>query len=440
MQKFKFLHVADVHLDVPMQKISTKLNIAADATFLALENLVQFALEKKVDAVIFAGDIWNDEDASLRARLKFKKATDILSKNNISVYVAHGNHDPLTKEFESIQYSENVHVFTENMTSFSFKKEDNLLACIHGISHTQKKETSNLSKLFIKLNECEKEKCFHIHVLHTSLMGNEKEDNYAPCSLADLREKNPHYWALGHIHTFQILNENPEIIFPGSLQGTHINEDNAHGCVYVELKREENSSGVEIIKEFIPLAPLMWLKLEYILEEECEDFVSLQEKIQDYLIEKTEEILNSSQEYLKKYTKQIVVRLTLAGKSYLNSELRDIYKLKELKSSLNEDLVHSNPALYINDIELETVSKEEEKSIEELLKMDSFLAEVLKKGEKLLKISEDEVYAEMEKIYKESPILKGHYKLLPLPKDKDFYKKIIVQAQYLTRQLLEKAE
>ena len=40
----------------------------------------------------------------------------------------------------------------------------------------------------------------NIGLLHTSLDGRPGHDDYAPCSLDDLRSKDYAYWALGHVH------------------------------------------------------------------------------------------------------------------------------------------------------------------------------------------------------------------------------------------------
>ncbi len=436
MQRFKFLHTADLHLDVPMQKLPKQLALGAEASFIALDRLVEIALQKQVDALLFVGDIWNDEDASLKARLRFKKACDILNTNKIEVYVAHGNHDPLTKNFKNIKYPANVHLFPAECSSFDFYKDTKKIACIHGISHASKKESTNLSKLFPQQSRKSKDECFQIHLLHTSLVNNEDEDRYAPCSIADLIEKNPHYWALGHIHKYQVLEKNPYIVFPGALQGTHINEEDEHGCVYVELQRDESNQHVEIVEEFISLAPLLWKKVEYALDPQIDNILEMQEKIHEFLLEEKQKIVDLSQERIE----QIVLRLVFVGKSLINAELRDIYKLKELQLSLNEELAFANPPLYIKDIEVKSENIEEEKNIEMLLKSETFLAEVLQKGQDLYSLDEQALANEMEKIYKEAPILKGHAHLLTLPKQEEFYKDIILRAQYLAAQLLEKPE
>ena len=74
---------------------------------------------------------------------------------------------------------------------------------------------------------------FNIGLLHTSLTGREGHENYAPCSLDDLINKGYDYWALGHVHQFERVADDPPVVFPGCVQGRHIRESGAKGCVLV---------------------------------------------------------------------------------------------------------------------------------------------------------------------------------------------------------------
>ena len=52
-----------------------------------------------------------------------------------------------------------------------------------------------------------------------------------PCSLDDLRRKGYDYWALGHVHGYEVLADDPPIVFAGNLQGRHARETGAKGVV-----------------------------------------------------------------------------------------------------------------------------------------------------------------------------------------------------------------
>jgi DNA repair exonuclease SbcCD nuclease subunit len=63
--------------------------------------------------------------------------------------------------------------------------------------------------------------------------------NYAPCSLAELVAKGYDYWALGHVHQGQVLNERPHVVFPGNLQGRHVREIGPKGACLVSVEEGE---------------------------------------------------------------------------------------------------------------------------------------------------------------------------------------------------------
>ena len=51
----------------------------------------------------------------------------------------------------------------------------------------------------------------------------------------DLRSKAYDYWALGHVHEFEIVSTDPYVVFPGNVQGRTIRETGAKGAVIVTV-------------------------------------------------------------------------------------------------------------------------------------------------------------------------------------------------------------
>src|SRR6185437_920360 len=76
---------------------------------------------------------------------------------------------------------------------------------------------------------------FNIGVLHTGLTGRPPHDTYAPCSKGHLGARGYEYWALGHVHEFELVGTEPYIVFPGNLQGRSIREQGAKGAVPVSV-------------------------------------------------------------------------------------------------------------------------------------------------------------------------------------------------------------
>ena len=77
MKKITFIHAADLHLDSPMtglshlpKKIFERIK---ESTFAALKTLTEAAIEQQVDFVILAGDLFDEEDRSVRAQTRLRK-------------------------------------------------------------------------------------------------------------------------------------------------------------------------------------------------------------------------------------------------------------------------------------------------------------------------------------------------------------------------------
>jgi exonuclease SbcD len=116
----KIIHFADLHLGVecygridPASGLSTRF-----LDFLAsFDRLVDYALEKKVDLVLFCGDAYKSRDPSQTQQREFARRIKRLSDGGISVFLLVGNHDlpnaigrATTTEIFNTLSVENVHV------------------------------------------------------------------------------------------------------------------------------------------------------------------------------------------------------------------------------------------------------------------------------------------------------------------------------------------
>ncbi len=349
MRTLRFLHLSDLHLDTNLSVISHKEQFNFQhSPYVALENFLQLCRKELPDFIIFSGDIYNTEEASLKARLTLKNAFEELSNLKIPIYCAHGNHDPLTveasTEFSSIAWPSNVHIFGSDWEYFSFPPTDQNnvqnavepeLARIYGISHTSKNESKNLLSQFSpKL-----EHGINIGVLHTSLTTptakNKGHEHYAPCSEKELQEKQMDYWALGHVHNYTVVSEEPLIVFSGSAQGLNINELGSHGCVMVEISYHDDGHISKPKYTFYALAPVEWHLLDVKLPSRQEvDSITKVQKI----------ITKAISDYVQKLTisphcQVLAFRIKLQGNSDVSSLLKEIEVRHELCNSLEKSNV-----------------------------------------------------------------------------------------------------
>ncbi len=307
---FAFIHCADLHLDSPFKGIS-KMDEALSsrlqkATLGALDNVIDLAIKEKVDFILFAGDIFDSQVRSLRSRLAFRDALRRASDNHIHSFVAYGNHDHLGTDMGVPLDIERVHVFGPQAETIPFVRDGIVLAHIIGISHGRGKLTDNLSLQFSGLTGA-----YNIGLLHCNIGSVSMDMPYAPCQISDLLHRGIDYWALGHIHKRQVLNQEPWVIYAGNTQGRHVNEDGAKGVYLVRV-----SHGRAEEPEFRPIDTIRWEKrsLDVSSFESEEDLV-------DAVHSMAVDI-------------PTLMRLELYGRSPLDACFRDMDRLEELREHL----------------------------------------------------------------------------------------------------------
>lgn len=373
MPPVRFVHAADLHLDAAFPGMARDVSpdLARrlhEATFTALNRLVALCEEEKPDFLILAGDTYNHEDLSLRAQIAVRDACEKLGRLGVRVFLVHGNHDPFSSRLQTLRWPDNVTAFGPQVSSALVPGPGGRpLAVVHGVSHFGPKESRNLATWFHRVET--EQPCPQIGVLHTSLGTADGEAVYAPCSLADLAEAGLDYWALGHAHEYAILGRDPLVVYPGSAQGLHINEQGPHGCVLVALPAPGEEGAGEPVVEFRPLAPVAWQVLSVSLEApappqavppgdeaaEAAEAAALGAPdslpaLERFLREKMDEALAA----VWPGCETVVLRLRLTGRTPLDAELRRLSVRNDLCEALREGGEDGVPGLWIKDVEVET--------------------------------------------------------------------------------------
>ena len=262
----RFLHAADVHLDSPCSSRSeTVRQKLRDASRLAFRRLVDLALAERVDALLIAGDLFDDERLSFQTERFLLEQIHRLDAEFIPVVYATGNHDPGRAGLRSLELSwpDNVTV-ARDKTAVRIKIEGGsresgsreVLGVVTAAGHETAAETGDLSTGF----PTPEGRVPEIAVLHTQVVdspGSAAHQRYAPSQLEALRGSGHDYWALGHVHKRSVLCEHPGIHYPGSLQGRTHGERGPKGCLLVDVH-----PGTKPDVEFKKLAPIQWEDVE----------------------------------------------------------------------------------------------------------------------------------------------------------------------------------
>lgn len=279
----KLIHTADLHLDSAFRSRFTKEEAEnrRQKQLMAWKELLSFAVEKKVQGILIAGDLFDSPVVS-HGTMDFFLST-IAEHPEISFFYLRGNHDTEN----TFRYQENL---PKNLFLFSdkgkkYRLNDRLLLAgveygtkdisfgenegatqgagqaaeqgveqetVHGAEALSKNETeSEEESKFLKLKE---EDC-NILLLHGALyQGTPKGDSLQGeegIFLKNLEKLPLSYIALGHIHKGGEgkLNNGALWAYPGCLQGRGFDEEGERGFLYLKVEEEKK----EIRKEFIPI-------------------------------------------------------------------------------------------------------------------------------------------------------------------------------------------
>lgn len=257
----KILHFADAHIDMAnygQHDPDSGLPMRVMDFLASLDEIVQTAIEEKVDMVIFAGDAYKDRSPSPTFQREWGKRIIQLSHAGILTLLLTGNHDisPATGRAHAIQEFDTLevpHVRVLNKPQFLTPAElENLPIQVlafpwvsrSGLMAKLEMSASDPNEVYEQLGERLSDVVDNwlstadpnlptILTAHASVegakYGSERlvmlgKDLTLPPAL--VKDKRLDYVALGHIHKPQNLNEgaHPPVIYPGSIERVDFGE------------------------------------------------------------------------------------------------------------------------------------------------------------------------------------------------------------------------
>jgi exonuclease SbcD len=330
----RFIHAADLHLDSPLtglrERADSRAEDIAGATLRAFREMIRFAIDEKVDLVVIAGDIFDGDWSDYKSGLEFVAGLAALNKADIRVAMVRGNHDAANKMSRRLKWPDNTYEFPSRGPKTHVI--DHLGVALHGQSFPTGAVPQNLAQHY----PAARGDLFNIGLLHTSGSGPCAHATYAPCSVADLTAKGYDYWALGHVHTRSSLCDSPPIVFPGNLQGRHINEPGERGFMLVTV---ENNRIQEV--RFVPIDVLRWRRLEVNLFKATsfdEALVAIGSEFESALAGAD--------------GRPLAVRLTLFGATSLHGEL--IARSETLEAECDSLALTASGEIWIEQIQINT--------------------------------------------------------------------------------------
>ncbi len=277
----KILHFADLHLGVesygrldPTTGLSSRL-----LDFLkALDQVVDYALENRVDLVLFCGDAYKSREPTQTQQREFAKRISRLSTSGIPIFLLIGNHDlpnaigraTTTEIFDTLAIK-NVYVSnrpriyriptnsgTVQVVSLPWLRRSALLT---------KEQTKNLA--FDQINQRLQQALTNViaakaqeldrglpailaaHVwVSGAQVGSERSMTIGQehaLLLSNVAHPAFDYIALGHIHKHQVLSHNPPVVYPGSLERLDFSEEEDDKGFYLVEIEPDRETGKRLV-------------------------------------------------------------------------------------------------------------------------------------------------------------------------------------------------
>jgi DNA repair exonuclease SbcCD nuclease subunit len=304
LRSFRFIHTGDIHLDSPLKGLAAQQGAAAErirgATRVAFENLINQAIEDKVDFIVIAGDLYDGDWRDYQTGLFFVKQMGRLAQAKIPVFLLYGNHDAESQITRRLTLPPNVSVFSARKPE-TFRVPG-INVALHGQSFRQRDITDNLVPAY----PTPVAGCFNIGVLHTALGGMPGHANYAPCAIEDLINKGYDYWGLAHVHHAAVLHERPHVVFCGNLQGRHIRETGPKGASLIAVEDGQ-------VEEISPLHVdcVRWIHL-LVPADQCNAFADVVDRIRNAIENAVER---------EAHGRMLAGRIELRGRTGLHGDL-----------------------------------------------------------------------------------------------------------------------
>ena len=243
----KFVHLADVHLDMPFTSLKNNKELAKRRRLeqkFAFRKAIDIVKDENAQVLFIAGDLFEDkfveEDTITYIISCLKEIKDT------KVYITPGNHDPLIKSspYNTFEWPDTVFIFGSEVGMDSF---DNVN--IYGVGFDDFEmdstavrdielldiENENKDSINKKQNESgniDTEK-INILITHANLDG--ASHKYHDVKSQWLSKFD--YVALGHIHMPKV--DDSKVIYPGSLIAGGFDETGEHGLVVGDITKEK---------------------------------------------------------------------------------------------------------------------------------------------------------------------------------------------------------
>lgn len=211
---------ADTHLGSPIRSIALR-NLALGERLKQVSrdtfrDIVDLAISENVDALVLAGDIFDNDFPDLKSRAFLVTQLARAGAAGVPTVLIRGNHDALLDHTAHGDLGPDIHLLHKANPSVEIAG-----VAFHGLSF----DTSHVADSFLPDYPAPIAGQTNVGLMHTSLGGSPGHDLYAPCSEQDLMAHGYDLWCLGHIHAPSERRSGSVLaVMPGIPQPRHFGE------------------------------------------------------------------------------------------------------------------------------------------------------------------------------------------------------------------------
>lgn len=109
----KFIHIADVHLDMKFENVGQFGDLRRADQLRAIKEIVDYAKKMNVSYIFISGDFYEHDyirESTIKTVIKYFEEIP-----ETKIYITPGNHDPYLKNsvYANYKFPKNVHIFKE---------------------------------------------------------------------------------------------------------------------------------------------------------------------------------------------------------------------------------------------------------------------------------------------------------------------------------------
>jgi DNA repair exonuclease SbcCD nuclease subunit len=203
-----------------------------------LSQIVDRALQEKVDAVAISGDLVDKENKFHEAYGPVERGLKRLAAAEIDVFAVSGNHDfDVLPRLSGAVGAERFHFLGRGGTweRKALMRNGSRALDIIGWSFPSEYVPENPMRTFASLAQSAAGAVPTLGLLHADL--DQPDSRYAPVALGELQSAGVSGWLLGHVHRPRWIAQNGSaaVLYPGSPQAMDPGENGAHGPWMMEI-------------------------------------------------------------------------------------------------------------------------------------------------------------------------------------------------------------